>query len=284
MNAAGCPTDRGELLSLLTDRPPEHLARHVRDCTVCTEELAELRAAQSLIPLTLEGAPSERVRAHVMAHAERAVSTGRHLPWVGSSRERATIVAAVAAFAAVGLGQVRGAFPGVGATTLGVAALLLAVLWALALQVFARPTRWVEHRALIGSSLAAVGVFSLVALLIPVPTAARYCAEILFGGFPSRPDQIAGLYLGAAALHAAVSTSAGRLIVGIAAPGALLAGPLLFTTLAGPTLFLQVAAEPVLVAAATFCGCLCGALLGGLFVRSFAVKRSKSEADDHFAS
>ena len=133
MNAAGCPTDRGELLSLLTDRPPEHLARHVRDCTVCTEELAELRAAQSLIPLTHEGAPSERVRAHVMAHAERAVSTGRHLPWVGSSRERATIVAAVTAFAAVGLGQVRGAFPGVGATTLGVAALLLAVLWALAL-------------------------------------------------------------------------------------------------------------------------------------------------------
>ena len=270
MNAAGCPTDRGELLSLLTDHPPEHLARHVRDCIVCTEELAELKAAQSLIPLTHEEAPSGRVRASVMAHAERAVATGRHLPWVGSSRERATIVAAVAAFAAVGLGQVRGAFPTLGATTLGVAALLLAVAWAQALREFARPTRWVEHRALIGSSLAAVGIFSLAALMIPVPTAAQYCAEVLFGGLPSRPDQTAGLYLGAAAFYGVVCTGAGRLMVGSVAPGALLAGPLLFTTLAGPTLFLQVASEPVLVAVATFCGCLCGAVVGGLFVRRFA--------------
>ncbi len=61
-------------------------------------------------------------------------------------------------------------------------------------------------------------------------------------------------------------------MVGSVAPGALLASPLLFTTLAGPTLFLQVAVEPVIVAAATFCGCLCGGLLGGLFVRSCAVK------------
>lgn len=273
MNAGGCPTDRSELLSLLVDRPPEHLARHVRACAECTKELAELKAAQSLVPLMQEGAPSERVRAYVMARAERAVGVGRGLPWVGSSRGRATIVAAIAAFAMLGLGQVRGAFPTLGAATLGVSVFLLWVVWAVALREFARPTRWVEHRAIIGSALAAVGVFSLVALLLPVPIAVRYCAEMVWGGLPSRPIEIAGLYFGMAASYGAVSIGAGQILAGFVAPGGLLAGPLLFTTLAGPTLFLQVASTPVFVATATLSGVLCGAIIGRSFVRRLDAQR-----------
>jgi hypothetical protein len=205
-----------------------------------------------------------------MTYAERAVVIGRGLPWIGSSRRRATIVAAVAALAAVGFGQLRGAFPTFGASTLGVAALLLAVLWAVALREFARPMRWVEHRGLIGSSLAGVTVFALAALMLPIPDAVRHCAELMFGGIPSRSIELAGLYLGAAALYGVVSTAAGRLQVGAAAPGGLLA--LLLTTLVGPILFLQVASNPILVAAATFCGFLCGAMMGAWLVRRFTAQ------------
>lgn len=221
-----------------------------------------MEAAQSLIPVAHEIAPSEWVRARLMAQAERAVAIGRGPAWVGTSRGRATVVAAVAAFVAVGLGQARGAFPTVGTTSLAVAALLLAVVWALALREFAQPTRWVDHRALIGAQLAAVGVFSVAALLIPVPVAVRYCAEMMLGGLPPRPVDIAGLYLGMAAVYGVVSTGAGWLLIGGVVPGPPWVGPILFTILAGPTLFLQVASMPVLVVAATVCGCLCGATVG----------------------
>ena len=107
-------------------------------------------------------------------------------------------------------------------------------------------------------------------MLIPVPAAAGYYADMMGGGLPSRLVDIATLYLGAAALYGVVATGAGRLLVGGVAPGALLAGSPLFAILAGPMLLLQVASEPFLVTAATFCGFYCGAMVGGLFAREAA--------------
>lgn len=268
-----CPADRSELVSVLEDHASETLRTHVAGCERCQLEVGELRSALDLLSPTTEARPSERIRREALSYARSQVpgsvpkwtpwrATGARTPW------RAAAAAVIGVALALSFGQLAEA----GRTSLAPEimnpepwTLVLAAAWGLASFLYAAAGVSTIRREIVTRALAGASAFTLLALVLPIPTVVEFCSAWVFGPGPLTPVRAFEAYAVVATLYASVPVA---LVGGIRntalSRSEACAAACVFAVLTGPLLLVQAAAHPSIAGPAGIGGLLCGAWMAGL--------------------